>query len=1379
MGKSKAGGQKVDLKSLLAPAQPEKKAAGPAWAKGAGAAAAAPPPGKSAGVAIAPPKASGPSAAGGGPLVGSWAKGGPQGLAATATSLNAAARPKQFAPASRVQPAAIPAKRPSCGLKGPGGPPPPVFDAEAFPEAKAPKTSAEKSKEQQRESACADLGKITDAAKALQALCSLAGYTGPSADKEACVQAALGWVLQTGLPEAQSTETRQAVAHAAGLLVDHYGSNAKIAALMREQLEAFFAEQQQKGKNTPQALEANGLVDAVLFGKLAGHLASDDPKRGSIRMRLMKRLVKPTTPPAAQRALAGALEPLLADDEAAIEDAKRIFLEGLAHDQEAVRRGAALGMATTVMAGGGATAMKKLGIMDFVKAALASEGKSAAGRRQGGLFCLEAVAKSLGPKFEPYALTAMPLLLASCSDSAKDVHLAGRAAATAVVSQVSSNGVRLMVNPLLNGLQDKRWRTQLSSIDLLKPMLTSLAEQSPKRLAAVMPKAVPLLCEAAASTRAEVREAARGLLEQIGSMVDHADVKSLAPTLVLALVDATDGPITEALETLTNAVFTSALTAPAYALLFPVLARAMTRGDAVVRQRGASFVRTIVSLSPSLEDVDPYFVTLKPQLQTLLADPAPAVRAAAAEAIGALATVDGGTGEDEDWAKSLMQQLGASKDGAELEGAAEGLASALVAATEERRNELLEELLAPAEPGAQQEGQAPLAVRLAVCTHLPRALAKAAPEDWEPTMGLCLPALERALADPDESVRNAGKRGLAAAVAAVNRDEVARNLVDHLKSAYRQEDLRARLAAGEIALELQPKLKPAWPSSRTLMVVAFIGQSDTVGDVRKTSERVWRAGSTAGEPPAKRLKELRPHVLAAISEDISSGAPFAAAAAGRAAAQLNKKLETAGGVMSDITEMLVEILEAGDPAGRCSACVGLTELVLAEKGQQTSLLEEPQLAAALRGVLFDDDDQEALRAAAACVVAAPPSTFLEPLLEELCGGGGEGPAPAELRGLQEICARCAKGASGMAVLEAIVGCLASAPRSGAKMRCMAALAAAPLVSLSQVVDSVFIACVEAAAAGLTEESKLAAEAVAEKLAASGMAAALDVVLTKLEVGVASKEAEAAAQVLAALLGAAGAAAPPAPLPLQLFEALAPGALLIDGQGCAAACTLALSNLQKLCGAAQLADGLPLVCTTLARGADTILAEAFDAIIPVALAGISGSEQRAAAVEAAGALLHAAPAEAVQAQAVKVAGPLVRSLAEKSADASLLVLVLAALETLLAVAGGSLRPLIPALQTSLIRLLESPSSELADGAIKTLAALAPAAPKAEALVKALCKPPIKCAAVLRALGAVLRALGPSPSSEVIKEARPALEAAAASADAALKSAGAEAAAALPS
>ena len=130
-------------------------------------------------------------------------------------------------------------------------------------------------------------------------------------------------------------------------------------------------------------------------------------KMGILRLR-WRLLQKPTTPVLVQRWLADALSPLLPVDQNAVDDVCKGFMECLAGAQEPLRRGAALGIAAAVKGAGGASTMKRLGILDTMKGLAASSGKRASGKRQGGLLLLQALAEALGRTFEPYALSSMP-----------------------------------------------------------------------------------------------------------------------------------------------------------------------------------------------------------------------------------------------------------------------------------------------------------------------------------------------------------------------------------------------------------------------------------------------------------------------------------------------------------------------------------------------------------------------------------------------------------------------------------------------------------------------------------------------------------------------------------------------------------------------------------------------------------------------------------------------------------------------------------------------------------------------------------------------------------------------------------------------------------
>merc|ERR1739848_589212 len=103
---------------------------------------------------------------------------------------------------------------------------------------------------------------------------------------------------------------------------------------------------------------------------------------------------------------------------------------------------------------------------------------------------------------------------------------------------------------------------------------------------------------------------------------------------------------------------------------------------------------------------------------------------------------------------------------------------------------------------------------------------------------------------------------------------------------------------------------------------------------------------------------------------------------------------------------------------------------------------------------------------------------------------------------------------------------------------------------------------------------------------------------------------------------------------------------------------------------------------------------------------------------------------------------------KPVDVDLQIGILASLEALLKRAGDSLKALVPALQTGLVKLVEG-CQELQQNTSRTLAALACASPKPEALVKALCEPPLRTLQ-LEALAVVLDALAPPRPAEVEKE-----------------------------
>ncbi|CAE7344997.1 ILA [Symbiodinium sp. KB8] len=1342
MVKKKFGGEKVDVKGVLAPAPAApKKPAGSAWSKGAGKAAEASPAGVGPATASAPGRA--PSAPGS--ATGAWAKGGPLGLAATATSLQAAAKPKSV-PAPRAPVGYAAPQRPALGQKQAS----PVFNAADFPDVEKPKTAAELAEETANRKAAKAFPEVSNCAEALVALCSRASVTESSDIGRAT--SGLSWLLNTLTSASDmSDDDRDKLLRAGALVIEGVASDEAGVSAVDEILKGYFQEQQHKGKNTPQVLEANGLVDALLFGKLALQLEARSPRQCAIRLRIVRRLQKPTTSAVVQHALADALVPLLAaDPDAAEAICHKDFVPDLSSAQEGTRRGAALGIAAVVQGSGGVTAMKKLGTMEIVKEYATTSGKTSASKRQAALFLLQALAQALGRTFEPFAMASMPLLLESCSDSAKDVQLAGRAAAKTVLSQVSSVGVRLMINPVLEGLKDKRWRTQLSAAELLKPIVSELVQSAPKRLLAVVPKAVPLLSEAGAGTRAELRNAARDVLEQIGAAIDHPAVSALSSDLIAALLEPGDMALARALDGLLGTVYTTSVSGASCALICPVVERAISKGDAEVRRKGASFVRTLSQWAVDAEELGPYLATLRPQLEALLADPTPAVRDAAAQAIGVLAAATSASGGDEgDVASTLVQKLQSTSEEAEMEGASQGLAVALAAS--EDRAELFEQILQGARRGCIGF--------LTVMAHLPKALKDTAGGEDDITSTLVV--LSEALSDKDEAIRKAGRRGLTAVAEGSKSPEVATALAAALESALRADEPQARTAAAELAhiLLAQKTLTPsataaAWAD---LVAAAVVAQSDANAVVRRAADRVWRAANEAGGNTGKQLKDLRPLLLERLAADLSGPRATVAAAAGRAALNLQERLEKLG-IIEDLVPPLRDALQDEELSIRRSACQGLSEILRDERAQKL-ILRDAELVLGIKSALLkagDDESAEPLRKTAAACCAAVPSTMLaEPIVEELCQME-VGLNDEQRKGLERLVA-----GTSASFLSALVRLAGAPPHNLGQISCLTAAAAAAPASLREVTPDLAFACVDAAAVLESSEPGPASSAAAAILSqldqggADEFIAALVSRIEPTEQGRKSNQSEAAAHILTACFGSMQRP------PLQaeaLLDVLVRGALIASpDRSCVKAYSLALRGLTGLSGAASLCQSLaPCLAAALSRMEGQIAPEALDALAPLLQCVTHAGQHRRSLAESCVGLFQRTADLDLQGHAVKLAGPLLRLLGEKDTD--LQIAVVSAMTELLQ-RTTAVRPLVPALQTALVRLLEGPA-ELHSVVAQALGALAPVVPRAEGLVKLLCKPPSRASNV-SALAEVMKAIGGpgSLSAEVSREVKAILDASA--------------------
>ena len=355
----------------------------------------------------------------------------------------------------------------------------------------------------------------------------------------------------------------------------------------------------------------------VLFlGSLSKHLPGDDPKVPQIIEQLIAALATPSEP--VQKAAANAITPLckaIKGDPRAAEFVEILKDRVVNAERMPERRGAAHGLACMVK-GLGIISLKQHTIMEHLKTAV--EDSKHANGRQGALFAYELLCQTLGRLFEPYVMQILPNLLKAYSDVPM-VREADDDAARVVMGNLSAHGVKLVLPVLLEGLEDRQWRTKTAATNFLG----SMAHCAPKQLSTCLPQIVPRLADTLSDAHAEVRKSGKIALERIGSVIRNPEIQSVAPTLLKAIEDPSN--TRDAIGALMATSYVHSIDAPSLALLAPILLRGMRDRSSEVKRNAVQIIGSMCTLVADKKDLVPYVPGLLPEVKEVLLDPIPEV----------------------------------------------------------------------------------------------------------------------------------------------------------------------------------------------------------------------------------------------------------------------------------------------------------------------------------------------------------------------------------------------------------------------------------------------------------------------------------------------------------------------------------------------------------------------------------------------------------------------------------------------------------------------------------------------------------------------------------------------------------------------------------
>ncbi|EGV63734.1 ARM repeat-containing protein [Yamadazyma tenuis ATCC 10573] len=671
----------------------------------------------------------------------------------------------------------------------------------------------------------------------------------------------------------------------------------------------------------------------ILYGSLGKHFDSSDNRINIILDRLIVTLKTPSEN--VQIAISKCLASLVHLFETKFLRAyvDRLFddLFDVSHDVS-TRKGAAYGIAGVVK-GLGIKALQDFDVMRLLGDAV--EDKKSTIKRESVSLAYECLSFTLGKFFEPYVIEILPNLLKSLGDQSAEVRLATDRAAKIIMSNTTSFGVKKLIPLAISHLDETAWRSKKGSVELLGSMAYLDPAQLSSSLSIIIPEIVGVLND----THKEVRKAADLSLKRFGEVIRNPEIQRVVPDLIKAIGDPTRHT-DAALDKLIKTQFVHYIDGPSLALIIHVIHRGMKDRSASTKRKACQIVGNMAILVDT-KDLKPYLNTLIQELEISMVDPVPATRSTAARALGSLVEKLG----EEQFPDLIPKLLGNLQDEAKAGdrlGSAQALAEVICGLGLSKLDELLPVILSNAKSSKSfvRAGFMPLLLYLPVCFG----------SQFAPYLSKIIPPILNGLADTDEEIRDMALRSGRLIVR--NYAKIAIDLLlPELENGLNDVNYRIRLSSVELTGDLlfqvtgisgknelidgedldtnngeinKSLISILGKSHRdTVLALLFMCRSDVNGIVRNKAVEIWKA-LVANTP--KMVKEILPALVEVIIKKLASDEEVEKTIAANTMGEMVKRVG-AGNSLSQVLPNLLQLLESDDANIKEGVCIALTELI--------------------------------------------------------------------------------------------------------------------------------------------------------------------------------------------------------------------------------------------------------------------------------------------------------------------------------------------------------------------------------------------------------------------------------------------------------------------
>jgi len=184
-----------------------------------------------------------------------------------------------------------------------------------------------------------------------------------------------------------------------------------------------------------------------------------------------------------------------------------------------------------------------------------------------------------------------------------------------------------------------KWKIRVGCLEILEKTISKMDEECPHQMAFDLPELVADIRLCVNDARADVKGKANKILHIIGNMVTCPEVRAVSDKLITCLSDSANmKAAAEMLNLLANTTFLHHVDAASFALLFPIVSRAMKETSQEAQQKGVMIMGacSLLIQEPRVT-LTPYLPILLPLIKTLVSEPQANLQREAAKCMGTLA----------------------------------------------------------------------------------------------------------------------------------------------------------------------------------------------------------------------------------------------------------------------------------------------------------------------------------------------------------------------------------------------------------------------------------------------------------------------------------------------------------------------------------------------------------------------------------------------------------------------------------------------------------------------------------------------------------------------------------------------------------------------